>query len=121
MKCKFIKPDGKKCNANATSGSEFCFSHNPDYAEQKILAVRKGGLNRKNYKAYGETLSLETPQDIKRLLGEVINQIWTGRMPSNNPANSIGFLARCFLDAHEASEVENRLNELEERLTKAGL
>ena len=121
MKCAYIKPDGKQCNANATLNSNYCFSHNPDYAKQKALAVSRGGLNRKHYEAYGEALIIETPQDIKKLLGKVINHLWTGKMPSQNPANSIGFLARCFLSAHEASEVETRLTTLEDRLSKAGI
>lgn len=121
MTCTFIKPDGQQCNANATKDGKFCFFHSPNYKEKKALAVIKGGLNRKHYEAYGEAVKLESPKDIKSLLGLVINKLWTGEMPSNQPANSIGFLARCFLDAHEASEVETRLDGLEERLNKAGL
>jgi len=121
MKCKFTKPSGEQCKANATKGSDCCFTHNPAYAEEKALAVTKGGLNRRLRVVYGETLKLQTPKDIKRLLAETINKVWLGEMPSNQPANSIGFLARCFLDAHEASEVETRLDGLETRLTKAGL
>jgi len=49
--CKFIKPDGASCQANATDGSDYCFSHNPEYSEQKQMAVIKGGLNRKHYEA----------------------------------------------------------------------
>jgi len=121
MKCAYIKPNGEQCNANAIHESGLCFSHDPEYAKEKALAVANGGLNRKHYETYGEALTLETPQDIKKLLAEVINQLWTGKMPSNQPANSIGFLSRCFLDAHEASEVEKRLDSLEDRLEKAGL
>ena len=121
MKCTYIKPDGKQCNANAIRNSEYCFSHNPDYTRAKALAVKEGGLNRKHCQTYGKALKLETSKDIKRLLGKVINGVWTGKMPANQPANTIGFLSRCFLDAHEASEVESRLQTLEERLERAGL
>lgn len=121
MKCTYIRSTGDQCNANASKGSNFCFSHNPDYEKEKNLAVKNGGLNRKHYEAYGEAVRLETPKDIKNFLGKVINGVWTGELPSNAPANTLGFLARCFLDAHEAGEVEERLNILEDRLNKANL
>jgi hypothetical protein len=121
MKCTYIKTSGEECNANATSNSNYCFTHNPEYAEQKALAVQRGGANRKHYEAYGEAVTLETPKDIKVLLSKVINGVWTGNIPSTAPANTIGFLARCFLDAHEDSDLEERLIALEDRLNKAGL
>lgn len=56
---------------------------------------------------------LETAKDIKSLVAETINLVWTGKMPSNSPANSIGFLARVFLDANEQSDLEDRIQQLE--------
>ena len=120
-KCKFIKPDGTPCQAHATSGGEFCFSHDPQYKEQKALAVRKGGQNRKTYGIYGKTVKIKSPTDVKNLLAKVINGVWTGTLPDNRPAATLGFLSRCFLDAYEGAEVETRLTALEERLGKAGL
>jgi hypothetical protein len=121
MTCSFIKPDGKQCKANAIKNSKFCFSHNPDYSEEKALAVQNGGLNRHLMLAYGEEMPLETPRDVKNLLGKVILGVWTGKMPSNNPATAIGFLSRAFLDAFEASTVEEKIAQLEGRLENAGI
>lgn len=116
MNCKFIKPDGEQCKAKAIKGSDLCFTHNPDYSEEKALAVLKGGENRKLIVTYGEELHLETAKDIKSLVAETINLVWTGKMPSNSPANSIGFLARVFLDANEQSDLEERIRQLEIKL-----
>lgn len=116
MMCKFIKPDGASCQANATDGSEYCFSHNPEYSEQKQLAVIKGGLNRKHYEAYGDRIEINTPLDVKKMLAEVINGVWTGKIPSNQPANTIGFLSRCWLDANEQSDIVNRIETVEKLL-----
>lgn len=107
--------------ANAVRGSDLCFSHDPSLKEQKVRAVTKGGLNRRHYQVYGKPMSLKTPDDVKNLLNEVINKVWTGEMPSNQPANTIGFLARCFLDAHEAGDVEKRLEKLEKLAERMGL
>jgi len=105
-KCQFIKENGQKCEANAILDSDLCFSHNPELEEARMIAVKKGGLNRKLYDSYGEPLILENPSDIKRLLTDTINLVWQGKMPSNSPANTIGFLARCWIDIHGAIELK---------------
>lgn len=112
-KCKKIKPDGGQCRANALKNSDFCFSHSPEYAEKKALATRKGGLNRKLYGVYGNEIQIKSPKDVKRLLSDVINGVWTGQMPANQPANTLGFLARCWLDAHEKGELLERIENIE--------
>ena len=116
--CNFIKQDGLQCEANATLNSELCFTHNPEMQEAKMVAVTKGGLNRKHYESYGELLTLESPDDIKRLLADAINGVWTGKIPANQPANTIGFLARCWIDIHEAMEFEERMDAMEKKLEK---
>lgn len=117
-KCNFIKQDGLQCEANSILDSDLCFTHNPAMQESKMIAVTKGGLNRKHYESYGDDLLLETTSDIKRLLGEVINGVWTGKIPANQPANTFGFLARCWIDANQAMEFEDRLDVLEKKLEK---
>jgi hypothetical protein len=116
--CTFTKQNGLQCEANAISDADLCFTHNPETHEAKMVAVTKGGLNRKHYESYGEALTLEHPSDIKRLLAETINGVWTGKIPSNQPANTIGFLARCWIDIHQTLEYEERMEALEEKLQK---
>lgn len=120
-KCRFTKPDGESCNANALQNSNFCFNHDPNQQVAKLVAVTKGGLNRKLYKQYGEPYEIETPEDIKNLLAETINLVRTGKMPASQPANSIAYLCRCWLDANTSSEVEARIEAIEEKLEKAKL
>lgn len=119
MRCKYIKSDGTRCKAYAMKNSEYCFSHNPEVKEEKALAVRKGGLNRRLCKAYGEPLEINSPEDIKNLLADVINGVWCGDIPENRPAATLGFLSRCFLSAYEKSEMEERIKSLEELLDNA--
>lgn len=116
--CTFIKENGLQCEANAILDSDLCFSHNPELEEAKMFAVTKGGLNRKTLEVYGEAVTLETPADIKKLLANTINSILTGKMPANQPANSIGFLARCWIDIHQMIEQEERMEALEKKLEK---
>lgn len=116
--CEYILENGSRCQANAVMDSTLCFSHDPNLTEAKMIAVKKGGENRRLYQSYGEAISLETPADIKKLMGDTINLILTGKMPSNQPANSIAYMAKTWLDAHEASEYEDRLEALEKKLEK---
>lgn len=116
--CQFIKESGLQCEANAILDSDLCFSHNPELEEAKMIAVTKGGLNRKTLEVYGEAVTLETPADVKKLLANTINSILTGKMPANQPANTIGFLARCWIDIHQIVEQEERMDALEEKLKK---
>lgn len=43
-KCTHVKDDGKRCRAYAQRDSLFCFSHDPGKSEQRVLAVKSGGI-----------------------------------------------------------------------------
>lgn len=117
-RCTFIKSNGKRCKANATRGSRYCFTHNPDYSEEKKLAVRKGGLNRKLYLDYWKPVEKpKDAKDIKGLLAELIVAVLNGELPAGSPLNSLAYLIRCFLDACERGEIEERLDDIEKKIT----
>lgn len=116
MKCTYLKEDGIVCEANAIRSSNLCVNHNPEYKDVKLMAVIKGGLNRRLSEAYGEPVEIRSPRDVKELLAKTINGVWTGKIPAGQPANTIGFLSRCYLDAYEQTELEERLSALEKKL-----
>lgn len=118
-KCSFIKSDGINCRANATK-SGLCFRHDPNNKEVGSIASSRGGENRRLQGNYGEAVQISTPSDAKRFLGLVVSKVWTGEVPVQ-VGSSMGFLIRCWLDTHEASEVEGKVEELERRLDKAGI
>ncbi len=115
MQCQFIKSDNTRCRANHIKGSSFCFRHNPASKEAGLVASSKGGQNRVLQGVYGDEIKLNSPSDIRNFIGTVINGVWTGQVPVPT-GSSMGFLARCWLDAHEVSEVQTRMDELEKRL-----
>ena len=117
-KCIFIKPGGEQCQANSVIDSDFCFTHDPNSQRDKLLAVTKGGLNRRHYQEYGEPVDITSPEDIKNLLSRVINGVWTGEIPANQPANSIAYLAKCWLDAYGAQQIEERIVNLEKTIAE---
>jgi len=120
MKCNYIKENGILCKANHVKDSQYCFRHDPNNKEKSIQASKKGGENRRLQGTYGEPVELNNAEDIKTFLGLVINSVWTGEAPVPL-GTSMGFLTRCWLDAYEKSELEKKLNDLEERLQKANL
>ena len=89
--------------------------------KKKKEAVKKGGLNRKHYQSYGEPLELSEPNDIKSLLAKVMNGVWAGQIPAGQPANTLGFLSRCFLDAYKLADVEDRIEAIERKLESRNL
>jgi hypothetical protein len=119
MKCKAKRTDGKPCQARAMQGSNYCFRHNPEVKSEALEASSRGGSAKRQYTKLGNAVRLETPHDIKKLMGKAINNLWTGKMPASNPAGSLGYLAKIFLESYEKSELESRLERLESRVKKA--
>lgn len=119
MECHAKKIDGKRCKANALHGRNFCFRHDRAVKEKAIEASSKGGRSRRQYNELGTPLVLKSPKDIKTLMESAINSLWTGRMPSNNPAGGLGYLAKIFLESYSMSELERRIELMEERMDEA--
>lgn len=117
MKCQMLIKDNQQCKAFAQKGKGFCFRHDPQQTGNALLASQKGGENRVLKGVYGEAVTIESPEDIKRFLGIVINCVWSDNVPVQ-VGSSMGFLARCWLDAYEASEVVKRLNEIDKKMNQ---
>lgn len=41
--CAAIKPDGVRCRARAMEGYGYCYTHNPEFADERRLHASKGG------------------------------------------------------------------------------
>jgi hypothetical protein len=121
MQCQQLtKKDGKQCNAQAIRGKKYCFTHHPGYKKQRQVAHRNGGLARRHYQVYlDEPIKLNSPKDVQQLLEVTLNSILRGKMPANNPGNTVGFLSRCWLDAYEKGELVERIDRLEGLVKKA--
>ena len=115
MKCTKKLFNNEQCQANAQKDNEYCFRHDPEAKEAALIASRKGGQNRTLQGVYGDPVSIETPHDVKRFLAQVINAVWSDGIPVQ-VGTSMGFLTRCWLDAYEASDVSDRLDNIEKRV-----
>ena len=126
MKCKFIKSSGEVCKAHPINGSDYCFWHNPEIKESEKRKCRsRGGKLNKHINAdkrKAPSLKLGEIKDVARLLGDTIKTVQIELYTTDSLtakvkiANCIGFLSGHLLSALEKSDLEKRLEELEQRL-----
>ena len=119
--CRFRKPNGERCRADAQAGKDLCVFHDPDRAIDGQRARRNGGLNRSRS---ATVLPADTPDhplgntnDVSALLGDSINRLRRGELDPK-VANAMGYLASVLLRALEQGPLEERLAKLESVLTK---
>ena len=119
MKCKFIKPDGTQCNANAMSGLDYCWTHNPDISdEEKREAKQRGGQARALTIANPlPALPIIEPNDAVLLIVDTINRVRAGKLDIRT-ANCLGFLTDKLLKAFEASQTNDKLERIERLLAQ---
>jgi len=110
MRCNFIKPDGTQCNANAMSGSNFCYTHNPEISdEEKREAKQRGGQARALTIANPlPALEIREPGDAVLLIVDTINRVRAGELDIRT-ANCLGFLTDKLLKAFEISRLNDRV------------
>lgn len=116
-KCKFVKSNGKLCQAKPIKGYSLCFRHNPLFLEASIVASQKGGQNRALQGQYGSEVILNSTSDVEKFIGVVINGVWIGKVPVPT-GTAMGFLTKCWLEAHNSNELDKRVKSLEERIEK---
>lgn len=97
------------------TSSQYCYTHNPDIAEEekqqgrirggevKVIAIDKPLL----------PVKINTSRDITTLLEKTINEVRTGELDPRI-ANTIGYLAGVMLKAQETTEVGDRLSKIQE-------
>ncbi len=116
MKCGAKNKAGKPCGAAAIGGTKRCVMH----SGRAVELGSKGGQRRTVYKP--ENLKeFEAPRsaaDLRDLLAQSIIEIRTGKMDPKL-ANAVGYVGASFLRALEVSEIEPRLQKLEQELERA--
>ena len=120
QQCKGTNKLGEQCNGKALPESEFCIAHDP----AKIVAItearRKGGQARSNRAKARRELSnaAMTPGEIAGVVAVAIRGVLSGKQ-SPGVGSAIAALSRAALEAGKASDLEQRMAEIERRLGKA--
>ena len=110
-RCQFLKPNGDRCNAYAQTGGLFCFTHDPDKAQERAIAHRAGGLANK-IKADLAPITIEKSRDVVSLITRTMNELRQGKVDIKI-ANALFYGANVLLKAFEIAEITERLESVE--------
>lgn len=127
MTCKQTMTNGELCKANAMTGSDYCFTHNPETREQVKEAGKKGGQVCHYDKGLVRAETIDILTDNKMviyLLADTINRVRKVRPDGSidiRTANCIGFLTSKLLEAQQVLDTDLRLDKIEKALTTQGV
>ena len=107
-RCTAIKGSGERCKGRAIEGSEWCWNHNPDHADERRRHGSKGGKRGGRGRPQRET------EAIKTLLEDLTDRVLSGDLQTG-PAAVANQLINTRL---RAIEQERRLIELEDVLAR---
>jgi len=96
------------------SGSDYCFTHNPDISneEKRKVRARGGQSNKIKIKKALSPIEIKQPRDVVSLLEDTINRVRAGELDIKI-ANCIGYLAGHLIKALEVAELTGRVEMVE--------
>jgi hypothetical protein len=113
--CSGTKRDGTPCTASVPSGEQYCYNHNPDYAEERRASASKAATAK--HSSMGKEL-----REVRELIWELLGVLLADRLPPRvrKELQSVVQLLQCYL---RAAELEMRAAEepLRSDLDVAGL
>ncbi len=115
--CKATTKSGGPCGARALPESEWCFVHDPRRIIDIAEARRKGGAARSNRAKARRELegAAMTPGEIAGVVAVAIRGVLSGKQ-SPGVGSAIAALSRAALEAGKASDLEERMAEIERRI-----
>jgi hypothetical protein len=117
-RCAGIKANGDRCNAPVQGGSDWCYNHRPDLAEERKRNAAKAGRSSaraRRLKATEELLRL------KEVFEGLADKVLAGELDRADAATAgvlLNYARGCVKDglaAREIEEFEQRLQALEEQ------
>ena len=116
-KSKFIKSNGKQCQAWAMEDSDFCFTHNPKMEKERKEAVIRGGKSPKRNYIPLEPIEVKDNKDVVKLIVQTINEVRRGVIDIR-VANCIFYGSGQLIKALEIANLEERVSKIEEILNQ---
>jgi len=114
-RCEYIKENGFQCEAKAMTGSPYCFWHNPASQAQRLDARRRGGHARHCSVGEPGNYVIRSPMDILQVLQDCLNEVYSLES-SASKGKTIAYIAQVLLRGWEASELDNRLKAMEDKV-----
>jgi len=109
-RCEAVRKDGQPCGSLVVSG-RYCFTHDPERAEQRKAAHQKGG---RNSAKIARLRGLVPPrlQAVYDTLEGALAEVHDGALAARQ-AMAMAALARAMVAVLTAGELEERVRELE--------
>jgi hypothetical protein len=113
--CAGTRRDGEPCAAPVTGDSGYCFAHDPGRAEERNEARRRGGENRSNA---ARLHGLVPPRLVGTYdtLERALEEVHKGGLDPKQ-AQAMASLARAMVAVLTAGELEQRVRDLESRVS----
>jgi hypothetical protein len=113
--CSAIAKSGSRCRRPALAGKQHCLMHDPESAQLRLEASRKGGHARSNAARAAKAMPAAlTSDDLLVRLSQVIDKAEKGQIEPG-VVNCISGAARTMNEIRKTTEIERRLEELEGR------
>jgi len=114
--CKGNKDNGEACRQAPLQGSDFCFWHSPEHAEEAAEARRLGGLRRRKEKITSGAYDFDdlgSVAQVRRLL-EVAVVDTLGLENSIPRSRTLAYLAQVALRTLQVGDLDQRIVALEQ-------
>ena len=113
-KCSAIARSGSRCRAAVLPGRPFCFLHDPLAEPARREGARKGGRARSNAaRAKKQIPEALTPEELAGGLSLLFRRLVAGQTEPR-VATAAATIAKALLEVRAATEIEERLQALEE-------
>jgi hypothetical protein len=114
-KCQAIARSGSRCNSPVLPASQWCWVHDPAAADRRREASKKGGKARATKaRALAAIPDAMTSDELAGWLSLLFKNVVAGRVEPRI-GTAAATIARVLMDVREATELEQRLAELESR------
>lgn len=114
--CSAINKAGKRCSAYALKGLPYCFAHAPQVARERTQARRLGGIRHAVHQGESSALpeQVRSVADVLKVLDYALAELMelANSIPRDRALIS---LVSEYLHALDVSEIEERLQALEEQ------
>lgn len=128
--CRATRKDGERCRAEAQSGRDYCFFHDPAKGEERHDSKVAGGKAGKpatlatvkpwrGVAGEVDVLKSVTPVELVDLLCNTIDDVRVGAIDPK-VANAVGYLAGVIVKIQEQEALVERLSAIEEALKARG-
>ncbi len=112
--CEAVRKNGEPCNASANE-SGFCFTHNPEFSQERAIARRKGGLQKAAPHFADENLCPKRVRSIESVLAvlDYALQETIGLSNGIQRGRLLVSITHGYIEAIKVSELEQRLDAIE--------